>query len=95
MINLINNSSQPYLFINQYNNVCMLFCFCENLITRNFGSSSYSFRPWKIKLINLSDINAEASSVNTATYHTNLGNVIIEHNTHLIVDNFRRQINCD
>jgi len=62
----------------------MLYCFCEHPITRSFGSSSYSFRPWKIKYINLSS--SEPSQINTPNYHPNFGTVVIECNPHLSVD---------
>jgi hypothetical protein len=84
MITSLNNSSQPYLYVNE-NNLLMLYCFAESSVTRVFGDASYKVRPWKIKLYNLNtDLNI---TLNTITSLPDKGQVVVECNPHIFIHN--------
>lgn len=79
---LLSNSSQPYLYSNG-NNTNMLYCYADHSIDLNYGTSTYTIRPWKIKKINLNT--QESSVIQTSLYHPEYGRVVLECNPHLYI----------
>lgn len=80
MINYLNNSSQPYLFLNS-NTVDMLYCYADHSIDLSFGNSSYVIRPWKIKKLNLT--NETSTDLQTTLFDNEYGRVALECNPHI------------
>lgn len=84
MINYLNNSSQPYLFVNT-NTVDMLYCYADHSIDLSFGQSSYVIRPWKIKKFNLT--NETSTDLQTMLFDNEYGRVALECNPHIRLNN--------
>lgn len=76
----MQNSSQPFLYINNNNQKCLLYCYANSLRTLVFGTE-YSIRPWKIFHKNY--VTNEVVSIATPTNVENYGEVILECNPHL------------
>jgi len=74
------NSSQPFLYFNNSNQKCLLYCYADSLRTLVFGTE-YSIRPWKIHHKNY--VTNEVISIPTPTSHEAHGEVILECNPHL------------
>jgi hypothetical protein len=81
---LLSNSSQPYLY-NDNNVSRMLYCCADHAIDLNYGGSIYTIRPWKIKLLDLS--NNTSVLVPTVSYDEQYGRVALECNPHIIISN--------
>lgn len=63
----------------------MLYCYANNSVSLSFGSTPYIIRPWKIHLY---DLNSQiTTTIPTPTSHYDYGNVIIECNPHIVIEN--------
>lgn len=74
------NSSQPFLYLNNNGQKCLLYCYANSLRTLVFGNE-YSLRPWKIFHKNY--VTNEVVSISTPSNVENHGEVILECNPHL------------
>lgn len=80
-----SNSSQPYLFSIE-DQKYMLYCHADYPINLKYGTSSYTIRPWKIKLCNLETNNSTV--VSTVQSFGDYGKIVLECNPHIsIIDN--------
>lgn len=79
----MNNSSQPYLYLNTKNEKCLFYCFGREIRTLVYGNE-YQIRPWKIRHKNY--ITNEDLEVPTATNLEGYGDVILECNPHIYTD---------
>jgi hypothetical protein len=79
---ILENSNQPYLFLNKQNNdIILLYCYADSLIELQYGNK-YSIKPWKIKYKNLTT-NIE-KNIDTIKFYKDFGNVVVECNPHII-----------
>lgn len=76
----MNNSSQPFLYTNNNNEKCLLFCYADSMRELFFGNP-YSIRPWKIKHKNY--VSGVETAISTPISHPTYGEVILECNPHL------------
>ena len=74
------NSSQPFLYVNNNGQKCLLYCYADSLRTLVFGNE-YSIRTWKAYHKNY--VTNEVISIPTPTSHEIHGEVILECNPHL------------
>ncbi len=77
---MILNSNQPYLFYNNSNDICLLYCYAAEQKQLFFGNYYY-VKPWKIRIKNYA-LNTDRE-VPTITSLKGYGDVIIECNPHI------------
>jgi len=77
---ILTNSSQPYLYYDNNSNINMLYCHGEGMKTLFFGNS-YSIKAWKIYHKNY--LNNYIVKVSTPKHINGLGSVILECNPHI------------
>lgn len=77
------NSSQPFLYVNNNGQKCLLYCYADSLRTLVFGNE-YSIRTWKIYHKNY--VTNEIISIPTPRAHELHGEVILECNPHCYAD---------
>lgn len=82
MKTILDNGNQPYLYYNNHNKI-LLYCYANSIKTFLYGNE-YSIKPWKIYFKNLTDNTDKV--LQTPSYHSEYGNVVVECNPHIIVD---------
>lgn len=77
----IQNSNYPYLFSHN-NEIKLIYTYTESYLTRAFGSSSYSYKPYRLYLTNIADYNP--IRINTPLFSETYGNILWEFNPQII-----------
>jgi hypothetical protein len=82
---IIKNSTQPFLYRNDINELGLLYCYADHPVDLLFGDS-FTIQPWKINSRNL--ITGQNKILPTNTFDKKLGKVVMECNPSIdVIDN--------